>query len=461
MLDDDGVDVDQWIARVRHIAAFTPSVATLDDLEAVAPDLNAVAGWVASVRSQCASRRMQLVNEAAEQRQPIPDHGDPDAGHARGHNRSRRSSEKDRERASTMDRFPALRRALEAGSISVEHVDIVTSRLRDLTEQQRLTIYEHGADLAVIAVANSPERFREALMRLMLRLIEEDGIARFERQRRNTQLRMWVGRDDGMVYVSGRYDPERGSIVSARLQAELDILYALPTPEGCPDDPIAKNDYLRALAFLRLVQAGQASFSDSPGAGPDTATIDMVVVVDLKTIACGKHDHSIIDAGLPVELPVETLRRMACCANIIPAVLNSDGVLLDLGRSTRLANRSQRRALRSMYPTCAVTGCDRRFDVCKIHHIKWWTRDCGPTDLWNLLPLCERHHHAAHEGRWMLALDPVTRVLTVTYPDGSITEMPPPRRGWSGRNVDDERRAATSARPVEPEPPPDLTLWAS
>ena len=130
------------------------------------------------------------------------------------------------------------------------------------------------------------------------------------------------------------------------------------------------------------------------------------------------------DAG--IELPVETLRRLACCANIIPAVLGSDGVILDQGREARLANRRQRRALRAMYPTCAIAGCHTRFDHCKIHHIRWWDRDHGPTDLANLIPLCSRHHHAVHEGGWLLTMHPTTPELTVRFPDGTGTTMPPP-----------------------------------
>jgi hypothetical protein len=45
----------------------------------------------------------------------------------------------------------------------------------------------------------------------------------------------------------------------------------------------------------------------------------------------------------------------------------------------------------------------------------------------NLIPLCTRHHHTAHEGGWQLTLHPKTRELTITYPDGSIQTTGPPR----------------------------------
>ncbi|WP_342670847.1 HNH endonuclease, partial [Microbacterium sp. K24] len=33
----------------------------------------------------------------------------------------------------------------------------------------------------------------------------------------------------------------------------------------------------------------------------------------------------------------------------------------------------------------------------KAHHIKWWTRDRGPTDLSNGVLLCETCHHRIHD----------------------------------------------------------------
>ena len=101
--------------------------------------------------------------------------------------------------------------------------------------------------------------------------------------------------------------------------------------------------------------------------------------------------------------------------------------MLDLGRSCRLAGRAQRRALRGIYATCAIPGCAVRYDSCKLHHVIWW-EDGGSTDLVNLLPLCERHHHCVHEQGWIVTLGP-HRELTVTTPDGQVMTTGPPQRG--------------------------------
>jgi hypothetical protein len=113
-----------------------------------------------------------------------------------------------------------------------------------------------------------------------------------------------------------------------------------------------------------------------------------------------------------VELPVETVRRLACDADIIPVVLNGQGVPIDVGRAKRLATVHQRRALGAFYDSCAIPECQVKFAQCEPHHIEYWENG-GNTDMDNLVPLCSRHHHAAHEGGWKLRLDPDTRELTV------------------------------------------------
>jgi hypothetical protein len=118
------------------------------------------------------------------------------------------------------------------------------------------------------------------------------------------------------------------------------------------------------------------------------------------------------------------LRRWACLAEITPIITGSAGVSLSLGRDSRHANRAQRRALRAMYGGCGIPGCSVAFDRCQIHHLKWFHNN-GLTDIDNLSPLCNKHHHLVHDGGWHLVLDN-GRNLTVTFPDGSIMTTGPP-----------------------------------
>jgi hypothetical protein len=133
----------------------------------------------------------------------------------------------------------------------------------------------------------------------------------------------------------------------------------------------------------------------------------------------------VIDCGLGIELPVETIRRMACHADITPIIVGADGIHLELGHTTRLANPHQRRALQAMYRGCAIPRCTVAWDNVIVHHLTYY-RDNGPTNISNLLPLCNTHHHLTHEGRWHLTLD-THRNLTITKPDNTTMTTGPPK----------------------------------
>src|SRR5690606_7814067 len=57
--------------------------------------------------------------------------------------------------------------------------------------------------------------------------------------------------------------------------------------------------------------------------------------VDLRTLRDGLHAGSLHHTDWGQPLAVETLRRMACEADIVPMVLGADSVPLDVGRSRR------------------------------------------------------------------------------------------------------------------------------
>ena len=144
---------------------------------------------------------------------------------------------------------------------------------------------------------------------------------------------------------------------------------------------------------------------------------EITVLIDADTLFDQAHAHGICETDNGIPLPVSTVRRLCCDAEILPIVLNGRSEPLDVGRSARTANRAQRRALRAIHRTCAHPDCTVTFDACRIHHIIAWLR-LGDTDIDNLLPLCESHHHMVHEGGWGLTMTP-DRTATWTRPDGT------------------------------------------
>jgi hypothetical protein len=96
-----------------------------------------------------------------------------------------------------------------------------------------------------------------------------------------------------------------------------------------------------------------------------------------------------------------TLRKIACDADIIPALLGTHGELLDLGRKTRLFTPAQRTALTARDQGCAFPNCTIPAPWCEAHHITYWSQD-GPTNLNNGVLLCSAHHHLIHKEQWTI-----------------------------------------------------------
>jgi hypothetical protein len=109
----------------------------------------------------------------------------------------------------------------------------------------------------------------------------------------------------------------------------------------------------------------------------------------------------ILDIVAPEIADAEEARRLACTAQIIPAVLGGDSEVLDLGRTRRLFSPAQRKALRLRDQRCRGEGCTIPATWTEAHHLESWHTG-GPTDLANAILLCSHHHHRAHDTRYQI-----------------------------------------------------------
>ena len=104
-------------------------------------------------------------------------------------------------------------------------------------------------------------------------------------------------------------------------------------------------------------------------------------------------------------MSVGEVRRLACTAGIIPAVLGTGSHVLDLGRTVRLHNGPQRTAMRIRDKHCRAEGCRIPATWCEAHHWKAWSAG-GATDLDNGGMLCSFHHHLIHDPRYHHTITP-------------------------------------------------------
>ena len=152
-------------------------------------------------------------------------------------------------------------------------------------------------------------------------------------------------------------------------------------------------------------------------------------------------------------LAAETARRLACACKLGLVADDPDGRPLRMGRTLRDANWQQAEACWRRDGGCRRCGA-RLFLA--THHLAWWDRDRGPTDLENLCLLCSHCHHLVHDAGWVVAGHP-DGPLTFTGPGGvTVTTHPHPQHPPGRRR---RRR-----RPPDPPPgggarPMAAALW--
>ena len=108
-------------------------------------------------------------------------------------------------------------------------------------------------------------------------------------------------------------------------------------------------------------------------------------------------------------IPVKTLRDLALEANILPSIFDADSQNMWLGRTRRTASEAQRMALIAHDEHCI--GCEANPLWCRSHHIVWWSKD-GPTDLDNLLLVCDGCHKKIHLHGWQVHQHPSPKSST-------------------------------------------------
>jgi 5-methylcytosine-specific restriction endonuclease McrA len=359
--------------------------------------------------------------------------------------------------ARAMRALPAITAEFAAGRMSY-------AKVRALT---RIATPENDADLAELAgpmTASQVERFARAHRQVSQ---ADDDAAYAERRVR------WHLEDDGSLAMSVRLPPAEGAVVLQALRAAArdldhphaageatgDVPVGTPAGAGTPsengtsagvgtpvvdDQPVARTSLADALVdiasgFLAgkiasasnpdiyqvIVHVGQdvlTGYADVPAETPAAADPGAAAAdsdeIPARSVGHPAHPRRCHIEDGPAISPA-TVRRMACQAALSWMLHDHDGTLLDVGRRHRRPTAAQRRAVRERdRGRCQFPGCQsRRTDI---HHIKFWSRG-GPTNLINLMLLCEAHHVIVHALGYLIAPDPGGG-FTFTRPDG--TPMP-------------------------------------
>ncbi|MFG2046933.1 DUF222 domain-containing protein [Micromonospora sp. NPDC048935] len=301
------------------------------------------------------------------------------------------------ELAATLDTAPAgVRDALAGGAVDVEQVRVIAGTV----ETVHTSAGAEAADKAVGVLVEWAAQFDAALLRkLGTRILDHvapdvadaaaEAALRAQESRASRDRHVTISEQpDGRLRLTGILDTE----TAAALRAAIDPLTAPSGPDDTRTPGQRRHDALTDVCRLAL-RTGEL-----PDNGGDVAQVVVTTSYDGLTQQLGS---GALDIG--AHLTPEAVRRLACDASILPAVLGGGGQILDVGRQRRLITGPLRRALVLRDRGCAFPGCDRPPRWCDGHHIRHWA-DGGDTSLDNAVLLCGHHHRHLHHGDWVVRL---------------------------------------------------------
>ena len=106
--------------------------------------------------------------------------------------------------------------------------------------------------------------------------------------------------------------------------------------------------------------------------------------------------------GHPDPVGPGTIDRHLCDSGSIPIMFDTDGQVVNVGRTLRLFTSRQRAGLAARDGGCMWPGCARPPSWTEAHHINEWFAKNGKTDIADGILLCKRDHLRLHNQGWII-----------------------------------------------------------
>jgi hypothetical protein len=290
-----------------------------------------------------------------------------------------------------LESLPRSAAALALGEIGYTHLALIAETGRAITDAGRPFDEEK---LLARAIEKDVTRFRHDCHHLRHAAdpqgYAEDQAAEVEESFLELRLRQ-----DGGAWLKGAVDREGAAALKSALE---------PLARRSGEDDYRNQEQLNAHALVELAR-------HALDAGSIPGRPHLQVTASFETLA----GHTNAPAGeLEFSLPIcrATVERLACDCSLTRVLLDSDSMVIDVGRTMRVVNGSRSRALRARDKGCRFPGCDRPASWTNAHHLVHWARG-GTTHLDNLVLLCHRHHWLVHEGGWRLVKGDGGKLLAI------------------------------------------------
>ena len=323
----------------------------------------------------------------------------------------------------TLQLLPAVAQALAEGRIRAAHVYEFTSGVTKLGADVMTDLEDI---LLPVAESNDPSELKAAIS-VLHEILHPDELD--DQYARGMERKDFKATRCGEGYhVTGFLDILTGAKVHAWLKD-------VSGPEYEDDDRTPGQRRVDALARLidqAVTPAPDADASPAAAGGSDDASASgdsseangpakapqdrprrdtrLHVLADLETLLRRPGAQPATLAGFG-HIGEQLLGYLTCGSDITGILTHGlsggstpQANVLNVGRTHRLATRAQRDAvLARQEGICAAPGCGLTY--LEIHHVEWWGRDAGRTDLDNLVGICNRCHHRVHQNRLVITRD--------------------------------------------------------
>jgi hypothetical protein len=346
--------------------------------------------------------------------------------------------------------------ALAGGFISVEAAGSITRGLGDPNSAVTSELLEAAATgLAVEASlgVDPDELFKHA--RAKRDELDIEGVKIREGERIAARIfKMWVGRD-GMTQVNWRMDPEAGSLIKEvydRLTSPKLGSVRFVNEEQAAQAEAIKNDertagQLASDGVLHLILAGaDADSSHMLGSGAPIIRITSmreVARVDGSGVEDGAVSGDAVDGsavsgdarpaasrpigridGVAEPVSAETVDRLLCGGKTEFLVFDQSGHLIETEKEQRLFSPRQREFLSAKFGGCMDPNCDRPPLWSEAHHIQFFKRDGGKTEVRNGILLCKYHHLKYHNEHFEIKIDSFGKYWLIPPPEKDPAQTP-------------------------------------
>ncbi|MDQ1513919.1 MAG: hypothetical protein QOC59_1761 [Microbacteriaceae bacterium] len=311
-------------------------------------------------------------------------------------------------------RFPAVADAVRDGEVGLESARMIVDTLQAIRRRavpEEIALAEQA--LTETSRTVPPEVVGIHAQVWAMRLDPDGAEPAEELQRRQRALHIGRTRADGITPGSLLMPPEQLAVLKAALDAhrrgiqwtrggaaDEDEDVALDWHEAEGDQRTrAEYDFDTFFAvFTAGVRAEQEGL-----AGSLTTPHEVITVVRAEELEARRGAG--YPDGISARFSIPTVERLQCGGTSRLLVTGPDGEPLYLGRRVRLFTRAQRRALAVRDGGCAWPGCTAPIAWTEAHHVAWFHRDDGPSDISNGVLLCSHHHHVIHStSRWEIRL---------------------------------------------------------